>query len=297
MQPQQNNPLIFSCEFFPPKGEENASKLRRVRRKLARIHPRYYSVTFGAGGSTRDRTFETILEIQAAAKETGIEAAPHLSCVGSSRKSIREVLQAYQHQGVKRLVTLRGDLPSGMVDPGDFHYASQLVEFIRAETGDYFHIEVAAYPEVHPQARSAQADLINFKHKVEAGADSAITQYFYNVDAYLRFVERCKSVGIDLPIVPGIMPINNYVQLARFSDACGAEIPRWLRKRLEDFPDPATMSAFAIDVVSDLCYRLLEAGAPGLHFYTLNRADPTLAIWDNLGLETQPANLSAVTKI
>ncbi|ADJ27401.1 methylenetetrahydrofolate reductase [NAD(P)H] [Nitrosococcus watsonii] len=297
MQHQQNSPLIFSCEFFPPKDKESASKLRRVRQKLARIHPHYYSVTFGAGGSTRDRTFETISDIQADAKETGIEAAPHLSCVGSSRTSIREVLQAYQHQGVKRLVTLRGDLPSGMVDPGDFHYASQLIEFIRAETGDHFHIEVAAYPEVHPQAHSAQADLINFKRKVEAGADGAITQYFYNVDAYLRFMERCKNVGIDLPIVPGIMPINNYVQLARFSDVCGAEIPRWLRKRLEDFPDPATMSAFAIDVVSDLCYRLLEAGAPGLHFYTLNRADPTLAIWDNLGLETQPANLSAVTKI
>lgn len=296
MHSQRKYPLTFSCEFFPPKGNEGASKLRRTRKKLALLHPRYYSVTFGAGGSTRDRTFETISEIQAEAKKSGIDAAPHLSCVGSTRGNIREILKAYQQQGVKRLVTLRGDLPSGMVDPGDFHYANQLVEFIRAETDDYFYIEVAAYPEVHPQARSAQADLMNFKRKVEAGANSAITQYFYNIDAYLRFVDRCESVGIDLPIVPGIMPINNYVQLARFSDACGAEIPRWLRKRLEEFHDPAAMSAFALDVVSDLCHRLLEAGAPGLHFYTLNRAGPTLAIWDNLGLEAKPADLPTAAK-
>jgi len=293
MQSQRKYSPVFSCEFFPPKSEEGISKLRETRKQLAQLNPRYYSVTFGAGGSTRDRTFETITEIQTEVEETRIEAAPHLSCIGSSRHSIREILQAYQAQGVTRLVTLRGDLPSGMVDPGDFRYANELVEFIRTETGDYFHIEVAAYPEVHPQARSARADLKRFKRKVEAGANSAITQYFYNIDAYFHFVERCESIGIDVPIVPGIMPINNYIQLARFSDACGAEIPRWLRKRLEDFREPEAMRAFAIDIVSDLCRHLLEAGAPGLHFYTLNRAGPTLAICNNLGLIPKPIDLSA----
>lgn len=295
MQSQRKYPLTFSCEFFPPKGKEGASKLRKAREQLALINPRYYSVTFGAGGSTRDRTFETISAIQAEAEKSNIDSAPHLSCISSTRENIREVLNAYQQYGVKRLVALRGDLPSGMLDPGDFHYADQLVEFIRSQTGDYFHIEVAAYPEVHPQAHSAQVDLMNFKRKVEAGANSAITQYFYNIDSYHRFVDRCESVGIDLPIIPGIMPINNYAQLARFSDICGAEIPRWLRKRLEEFDDPAAMGAFAIDVVSNLCRQLLEAGAPGLHFYTLNRAGPTLAIWNNLGLETKLAHLSTVT--
>lgn len=296
MQSQRKYPLTFSCEFFPPKSKEGIHKLRETRKQLALINPRYYSVTFGAGGSTRDRTFETIIEIQAEAQETTIDSAPHLSCIGSTRENIREILNAYKERGVARLVTLRGDLPSGMVDPGDFRYASELVEFIRAETGDYFHIEVAAYPEAHPQALSAQADLKNFKRKVEAGANSAITQYFYNIDAYLYFVDRCERKGINLPIVPGIMPIHNYVQLARFSDACGAEIPRWLRKRLEEFRQSEALRAFAIDVVSDLCRQLLEAGAPGLHFYTLNRAAPTLAIWDNLGLETKPLGLSAATK-
>lgn len=295
MQSQRKYPLTFSCEFFPPKGEEGAAKLRNTRKQLALIRPRYYSVTFGAGGSTRDRTFETISDIQAEAEKSNIEAAPHLSCIGSTRENILDILYAYQRCGVKRLITLRGDLPSGMVDPGDFSYAAQLVEFIRAQTGDYFYIEVAAYPEVHPQARSAQTDLMNFKRKVEAGANSAITQYFYNIDAYHRFVDRCESTGIDIPIIPGIMPIHNYVQLARFSDACGAEIPRWLRKRLEEFSDPAAMSTFAIDVMSGLCRQLLEAGAPGLHFYTLNRAGPTLAIWNNLGLETKFSHLSTVT--
>ncbi len=297
MQSQRKYPLTFSCEFFPPKSQEGAHKLRETRKQLAFINPRYYSVTFGAGGSTRDRTFETITEIQAEAQKTAIDAAPHLSCIGSTRENIREILNAYKARGVTRLVTLRGDLPSGMVDPGDFRYASELVEFIRAETGDYFHIEVAAYPEAHPQALSAQDDLKNFKRKVEAGADSAITQYFYNIDAYLYFVERCESKGIHLPIIPGIMPINNYVQLARFSDACGAEIPRWLRKRLEEFRQPEALRAFAIDVVSDLCRQLLEAGAPGLHFYTLNRAAPTLAIWNNLALEAKPLDLSTATEI
>src|SRR5690625_34631 len=217
MQSQRKYPLTFSCEFFPPKGKEGASKLRKTREQLALINPRYYSVTFGAGGSTRDRTFETISAIQAEAERSNIDSAPHLSCISSTRENIREVLNAYQQCGVKRLVALRGDLPSGMIDPGDFHYADQLVEFIRSQTGDYFHIEVGAYPEVHPQAHSARTDLMNFKRKVEAGANSAITQYFYNIDAYHRFVDRCESVGIDLPIIPGIMPINNYTQLARFS--------------------------------------------------------------------------------
>jgi methylenetetrahydrofolate reductase (NADPH) len=296
MQSQQAYTSILSCEFFPPKSDEGAFKLRETRKQLAQLNPRYYSVTFGAGGSTRDRTFETITEIQTEHPKTHIEAAPHLSCIGSTRQNIREILHAYQEQGVTRLVTLRGDLPSGMVDPGGFRYANELVEFIRTETGDYFHIEVAAYPEVHPQARSAHADLKHFKRKVEAGANSAITQYFYNIDAYLYFVDRCEQIGINLPIVPGIMPINNYTQLARFSDACGAEIPRWLRKQLEDFREPEAMRAFAIDMVSDLCRRLLEAGAPGLHFYTLNRAGPTLAICNNLGLRQKPIDLSTVSE-
>ncbi|BAW79884.1 5,10-methylenetetrahydrofolate reductase [Candidatus Nitrosoglobus terrae] len=296
MQSQQKSSLIFSCEFFPPKGEQGASKLRNTRRKLALISPRYYSVTFGAGGSTQDRTFETIIDIQAEAKSSNIEAAPHLSCIGSTQGNIRDILYQYQQRGIKRLVALRGDLPSGVVDPGDFSHANQLVEFIRTQTGNHFHIEVAAYPEVHPQAKSARADLMNFKRKVESGANSAITQYFYNSDAYYRFVDRCRSTAIDIPIIPGIMPIHNYVQLARFSDISGAEIPRWLRKRLDEFSDdPVAMSAFTTDVVSDLCRRLLEAEAPGLHFYTLNRASPTLAIWDNLGLEAKYSYLSTVT--
>lgn len=282
MQSQRKYPLIFSCEFFPPKSEEGVAKLRQARKQLVSMHPRYYSVTFGAGGSTRDRTFETITEIQSETPETAIDSAPHLSCIGTTRENIRATLNAYKAQGVTRLVTLRGDLPPGQANPGDFRYANELVEFIRAETGDDFYIEVAAYPEAHPQAPSARADIENFKRKVEAGANSAITQYFFNIDAYLYFVERCESKGIDLPIVPGIMPISSYQQLARFSDMCGAEIPRWLRKRLEEFEQPEAMRAFATDVVSDLCRQLLEAGAPGLHFYTLNRADPTLAIWNNL---------------
>ncbi|MGC9456607.1 MAG: methylenetetrahydrofolate reductase [NAD(P)H] [Halothiobacillaceae bacterium] len=272
-----------SCEFFPPKSEAGAEKLRATYRTLAeRLSPEYFSVTFGAGGSTQARTFETVREIQA---DSGVEAAPHLSCIGSTEEGIRAILEDYRAQGIRRIVALRGDLPSGMRDPGDFAYANQLVEFIRSETGDHFHVEVAAYPEFHPQAPSASADLENFRRKVEAGADAAITQYFYTVEAYVRFVESCRAMGIEIPIVPGIMPITNYVQIARFSDACGADIPRWLRKRLEDYGDDLeSLRAFGHDVVARLCTQLIEAGAPGLHFYSMNQAGPTLALAEALGL-------------
>jgi len=240
-------------------------------------------VTFGAGGSTRERTFETVCEIQ---RNSGIEAAPHLSCIASTRDSIREILTLYKSEGIQHIVALRGDIPSGMAQPGEFRYANELVEFIRKETGDHFHIEVAAYPEFHPQAASAEADLDNFRRKVEAGADSAITQYFFNADAYFEFIEQCEKRGLSLPIVPGIMPITNYTQLARFSDMCGAEIPRWIRKRLEGFGDDrASIRAFGEDVITQLCRNLLDAGAPGLHFYTMNQANPTTALWQNLGLD------------
>ncbi|MEW6415042.1 MAG: methylenetetrahydrofolate reductase [NAD(P)H] [Pseudomonadota bacterium] len=271
----------FSFEFFPPKTPEGVEKLRATRAQLAQLKPKFFSVTFGAGGSTRDRTLETVREIQA----SGSEAAPHLSCIGSTRESIRDILEAYRNQGIRHLVALRGDLPSGSMDVGEFQYANELVAFIRAETGDWFHIEVAAYPEIHPQARSWTDDLANFKRKVDAGADSAITQYFFNADAYFRFVDETRAMGVGIPIVPGIMPIGNYVQLARFSDACGAEIPRWLRKKLESYGDDlASIRAFGLDVVTDLCDRLLAGGAPGLHFYTMNQAGPTTTIWQRLGL-------------
>ncbi len=282
MKSQKKYPGVFSFEFFPPKTEEGVVKLRQTREALAQLRPRFFSVTFGAGGSTRERTIETVLEIQ---RDSGIEAAPHLSCIGSTREGIREILQGYIAEGIRHIVALRGDMPSGMREAGEFRYANELVEFIRAETGNHFFIEVAAYPEVHPQAASAHADLLNFKRKVEAGADSAITQYFYNLDAYLRFVESCEQIALDVPVVPGIMPITNFSQLARFSDACGAEIPRWLRKRLEGFGDDVdSIRAFGLDVVTELCRRLLDEGAPGLHFYTMNQAGPTMAIWRNLGL-------------
>jgi methylenetetrahydrofolate reductase (NADPH) len=273
----------FSFEFFPPKTPEGIEKLRATRRQLAALHPKFFSVTFGAGGSTRDRTLETVREIQA----EGLEAAPHLSCIGSTRDSIREILGEYRQLGIRHLVALRGDLPSGSMDVGEFSYANELVAFIRAETGDWFEIEVAAYPEVHPQARSWNDDLANFKRKVEAGADSALTQYFFNADAYFRFVDDVRRLGVTIPIVPGIMPIGNYTQLARFSDACGAEIPRWLRKKLESYGDDLeSIRAFGLDVVTDLCQRLLAGGAPGLHVYTMNQAAATLTIWKRLGLCT-----------
>ena len=271
--------LTFSIEFFPPQTAEGVAKLRVTRSELAQLSPAFFSCTFGAGGSTRDRTLETVLEIQA----EGLSAAPHLSCIGSTRGNVRAILEQYRAAGIRRIVALRGDLPSGMADVGEFRYANELVGFIRAETGDWFHIEVAAYPEVHPQARSARDDLDNFKRKVDAGADSAITQYFYNADAYFSFVAEAKAAGVTVPIVPGIMPIASFAKLARFSDACGAEIPRWMRKRLEGYgEDAASVRAFGLDVVTDLCQRLLDGGAPGLHFYTLNQASLTTAIWRRL---------------
>jgi len=271
----------FSFEFFPPKTPEGVEKLRATHRQLAQLKPKFFSVTFGAGGSTRDRTLETVREIQA----SGSEAAPHLSCIGSTEASIRDILDEYKSLGIRHLVALRGDLPSGSMDVGEFQYANELVAFIRKETGDWFEIEVAAYPEIHPQARSYAEDLQNFKRKVDAGANAAITQYFFNADAYFRFVDEASALGVSIPIVPGIMPIGNYVQLARFSDACGAEIPRWLRKKLESYgEDLASIRAFGLDVVTDLCDRLLAGGAPGLHFYTMNQAGPSSTIWQRLGL-------------
>ncbi len=252
-----------------------------MSQQLGQLEPAYFSVTFGAGGSTQQGTIDTVLDI----KNQGFSAAPHLSCVGSTKDNIRKILANYKEYGIDRIVALRGDIPSGTLDIGEFRYANELVEFIRKETGDHFHIEVGAYPEVHPQAANAQSDLLNFKRKVEAGADSAITQYFFNVDAYARFVEDCKKLGLTIPIVPGIMPITNYAQLARFSDMCGAEIPRWIRKRLEGFADDReSIKAFGIDVVSELCQSLLEGGAPGLHFYSMNQAEASLTICRHLGL-------------
>ena len=283
MDSQQDYPQQFSFEFFPPKTPEGSEKLKLVREQLGALKPKYFSVTFGAGGSTQQGTFDTVMEIQ----QAGYAAAPHLSCIGSTRENIRAILQAYIDKGIKRIVALRGDMPSGMQEAGEFRHANELVEFIRSETADHFHIEVAAYPEFHPQARNAQQDLLNFKRKVEAGANSAITQYFFNPDAYFHFVDDCERLDVTLPIVPGIMPITNYTQLARFSDMCGAEIPRWIRKRLESFgDDKASIRAFGEDVVSELCHQLLEAGAPGIHFYTMNLVSPTMAIWNNLGLST-----------
>ncbi len=272
----------FSFEFFPPKTTEGQEKLRIVRDALAELKPKFFSVTFGAGGSTRDRTLETVLEIQ----QAGFDAAPHLSCVGSSPENIRAILNQYKQNGIRHLVALRGDLPSGMgSEIGAFRYANELVEFIRNETGDWFNIEVAAYPEYHPQAKSPADDLDNFVRKAQAGANSAITQYFYNADAYFRFVEAVQARGVSIPIVPGIMPITNTTQLLRFSDACGAEVPRWIRLKLAGFGDDmASIRAFGLDVVTGLCQQLLDGGAPGLHFYTLNQAQVTRSIWERLGL-------------
>lgn len=272
---------LFSFEFFPPQTEVGVEKLAIARKQLATLKPEFFSVTFGAGGSTQERTLETVQQIKA----EGYNAAPHLSCIGSTRKNISAMLQTYKDMGIKRIVALRGDLPSGMAVSGEFQYANDLVSFIRAQTGEYFHIEVAAYPEFHPQAKSAHDDMLNFKRKIAAGADSAITQYFYNADSYFYFVDECRKLGITAPIVPGIMPIVKFAQLARFSDACGAEIPRWMRRTLEGFgDDSASIQEFGQDVVVSLCERLLKGGAPGLHFYTLNQSAPTLAIWQRLGL-------------
>jgi methylenetetrahydrofolate reductase (NADPH) len=272
----------FSFEFFPPKTPEGEDKLRAARARLALVQPAFFSVTFGAGGSTKEGTWKTVMAIHG----EGLPVAPHISCIGTTRGSVRELLRGYREAGIRRLVALRGDLPSGAAGgAGDFRYANELVEFIRSETGDWFHIEVAAYPEYHPQSRSPADDVAAFVRKVQAGANSAITQYFYNSDAYFRFVEEAEKLGCAVPVVPGVMPITNYTQLARFSDACGAEIPRWIRRRLESYGDDReSIRTFGLDVVTDLCEQLLVAGAPGLHFYTMNQAEPTLALWQRLDL-------------
>jgi len=288
---------LYSLEFFPPKTEEGVAKLRAARRDFAALKPAFCSVTFGAGGSTREGTLATVLEIRA----EGIEGAPHLSCIGGTREGIRDVLERYRRHGIRHLIALRGDLPSGSADVGEFRYANELVEFIRRETGDWFHVDVAAYPEYHPQSRNADDDVASFERKIRAGADSAITQYFFNADAYWSFVDACAARGLDVPIVPGIMPISSFTKLARFSDACGAEIPRWIRRRLEGFgDDTASIRAFGLDVVTKMCASLLERGAPGLHFYTLNQPTLTATIWRNLGLENsvsevQPPGVGGVT--
>jgi methylenetetrahydrofolate reductase (NADPH) len=279
-------PAVFSVEFSPPRTPEGVAKLRATRAALASVSPAFYSVTFGAGGSTREGTLSTVLEMHA----EGLHAVPHISCVGGTRASVRELLRTYRDAGIRHLVVLRGDAPSGMaLTAGDFRYATDLVALVRADFGDWFRIEVAAYPETHPQARTPADDVLHFVQKVRAGADSAITQYFYNGDAYLRFVDEVARLGCTVPIVPGIMPITNFMQLARFSDSCGAEIPRWIRRRLESFGDDReSIRSFGADVVAALCRRLLEQGAPGLHFYTMNQSAPTLELWRRVGLPGAP---------
>lgn len=281
MESQKKFDRSISFEFFPPNTPEGVEKLRATTQQLAQLNPKFFSVTFGAGGSTRERTLDTVLDIRA----QGYAAAPHISCVASTRASVRDMLQRYRDSGITHLVALRGDLPSGLAAAGEFRYANELVAFIREEFGGQFRIEVAAYPEYHPQSRSAQDDLNNFKRKVQAGADSAITQYFYNADSYFHFIDECEAMGLNIPIVPGIMPIGKFSQLARFSDACGAEIPRWIRRKLEGYgDDTAAIRAFGLDVVTGLCDDLLSAGAPGLHFYTMNQAGLTSTILQRLGL-------------
>ena len=281
MQSQKKHPKTFSFEFFPPKTPEGKEKLRATWKQLGQLKPKFFSCTFGAGGSTREGTLETVLEIRAA----GYEAAPHISCIASSRADLKAQFERYRAHGIRHVVALRGDLPSGLASSGELRYANELVTFIRETTGDWFHIEVACYPEYHPQTRLAADEVRNFKRKIDAGANSAITQYFYNTDAYFRFVDDCEAAGIAIPIVPGIMPIGNFAQLARFSDACGAEIPRWLRLRLESYrDDTASIRSCGLDVVTRLCDNLLAAGAPGLHFYTLNQSGLTTTLWQRLGL-------------
>lgn len=274
--------IALSFEFFPPRTPEGVARLAITRRRLAELGPEFFSVTFGAGGSTRDLTLETVLELRA---DTQVESAPHLSCIGFALEDIRTVLERYRAAGITRLVALRGDMPSGTSGFGELRHANELVEFIRRETGAHFHIEVAAYPEIHPQAAGASADLDNFQRKIEAGANGAITQYFYNADAYFRFVEAARQRAIEIPIVPGIMPITNFSNLRRFSEMCGAELPRWMVKRLQDLGDDhAAIAAFGIEVVTDLCARLLAGGAPGLHFYTMNQHEAVSAICAQLAI-------------
>jgi len=272
----------FSFEFFPPKTNKGIENLAKVRDTFAALNPAFFSVTYGAGGSTQETTINTVIKTQ---KESGIPTASHLSCVGSSAEQILDILTMYKDNGINRLVALRGDLPSGMRDIGDFQYANELIAFIRKETGDYFQIEAAAYPEMHPQAKNYQTDIDNFVRKMNAGADRAITQYFYNADAYFHFVDSVRKAGSDQPVVPGIMPITNFTQLARFSDGTGAEIPRWLRKRLEGYGDDLdSIQKLGNEFVTQMCEKLIAGGAPGLHFYSMNRVEPSLSIWNNLGL-------------
>ncbi|RBW48646.1 methylenetetrahydrofolate reductase [NAD(P)H] [Marinobacter sp. F3R11] len=281
MQSQKQFKRRFSFEFFPPKTDQGKEKLQVVRDQLAGVNPDFFSVTFGAGGSTRDRTIETVLNLH----KQGISTAPHLSCVGGTREEIAELLDLYKENGINRIVALRGDMPSGMGASGEMRYANELVEFIRQHSGDHFNLEVAAYPEFHPQARNAEEDLKNFARKVEAGANSAITQYFFNPESYFYFIDRLEKMGVTIPVVPGIMPIVNFSSLVRFSDMCGAEIPRWIRKQLEAYGDDSvSIRKFGEEVITRMCEKLLEAGAPGLHFYTLNQAEPSISIWKNLGI-------------
>ena len=278
---QPMTPAALSFEFFPPKTPEGIAKLRATWPELGKLRPRFFSVTYGAGGSTRDRTLGTVQEI----REAGYEAAPHLSCIGSSRADIADTLELYLRSGIRHIVALRGDLPSGTASLGELRYASELVAYIRERTGAQFRIEVACYPEYHPQARTPREDMAHFRAKVRAGADAAITQYFYNADAYFHFVDAAVKEGIDVPIIPGIMPIGQYAQLEHFSDMCGAEIPRWMRLKMESYrDDSASIRAFGLDLVTALCERLLAGGAPGLHFYTMNRADLTGEICRRLQL-------------
>jgi len=279
------SPLSFSFELFPPRTPEGVAKLPAVIGQLAAVGPKYFSVTYGAGGSDQDGTYQTIVAV---VEHAGVEAAPHLTCVGSTRAHIAELLNRYKEMGVKRIVALRGDLPATAMSPaapGDFHYANELVTFIRETHGDHFKIEVAAYPEMHPQAPNPTVDFENFKRKVEAGADAALTQLFFNADSYFHFIDRCNKAGITIPIVPGIMPITGFANTVRFCGGCGADLPRWIRLRLEELEDdkPA-LQDFGAEVVTRLCETLLRGGAPGLHFYTVNQAGPTLRLWKNLGL-------------
>ncbi|WP_024850437.1 methylenetetrahydrofolate reductase [NAD(P)H] [Hydrogenovibrio kuenenii] len=280
MNSQKKYPQKLSLEFFPPRTPAGVEKLKTVINELGEMAPEYMSVTYGAGGTTQEKTLETVSYIQ---QHTPFDAAPHLTCIGASEESVLELLNTYEALGIKRIVALRGDLPSGMMDPGEFKYASDLIAFIKQEKGDTFHLEVAAYPETHPQARNCEVGIKWFKHKVNQGADSAITQYFYNVDSYLYFIDNCERHGIDLPIIPGVMPITNYENLVRFSEGCGAEVPRWLKCRLESFEDDKeSLLAFGQDVVTEMCQRLLDAGAPGIHFYSMNQTQPVLDIAKSL---------------
>lgn len=280
-----SNPSKYSIEFFPPRTEVGESKLDTVHAQLSKLNPDFFSVTYGAGGSTKSGTQQSVLRYQAAGSQT----APHLSFGGSAEEELRQLLQTYIDAGIKRLVALRGDMPSGVGAAVQHRYANELVEFIRAQTGDHFHIDVACYPETHPESKSYSSEVDFFKGKVDAGANSAITQYFYNPDAYFRFVDYCRAAGIDIPIVPGIMPIANYANLARFSASCGAEIPRWLDKRLTSFGDDSqSLRSFGIDVVTELCEDLLQGGAPGLHFYSMNLSQAVTEIWTNLNLGNRP---------